>query len=128
VHGQVVAPVVGSVSGAPRSKPLLKQPQNGVPAPSAWQNALKQALSPVSALQVVAPAVPALALLSVQFVPPEPALVPAVPPEPLLPPQAFCAEQLAFVQAESIPSASTTKPANLIARDRSATFAQVHGF
>jgi len=86
------------VHEGPKSKPRVKQVQNGLPAPDPLQNVERQASNAVSSAQVVAavPPEPALAFPATQLEPAAPALA--------LASQALRSEQLAEVSAEPSPA------------------------
>lgn len=90
------------VHEAPRSKPRVKQVQNGLPAPDPLQKVDKQASNAVSSAQLVtvAPPDPALAFPATQLEPPAPAASLAA--------QALRSEQLAEVSAQPSPARKRT--------------------
>lgn len=99
---------VTHVHEAPKSKPRVKQVQNGLPAPDPLQNVDKQASNAVSSAQPVAaaPPDPALAFPATQLEPPAPAAS--------LVAQALRSEQLAEVSAQPIPAKKTSVQAAFI--------------
>jgi hypothetical protein len=99
---------VTHVHEAPKSKPRVKQVQNGLPAPDPLQKVDKQASKAVSSGQLVAaePAEPALAFPATQLEPPAPAAAFVA--------QALRSEQLAELSAQPSPAKKTSTHAAFI--------------